>query len=69
MLRAGDIRYPWGNRAKARILGVGLRYATVEFLEDSIADFGWYQYVIIEKGTIMKIRRSQLKKSPIGLGS
>lgn len=40
----------------------------VEFLEDSIADFGWYQYVIIERGAIMEIRRDQLKKSPIELG-
>lgn len=68
MARTGDICYPWGNRARAEILRLGMDKAMVEFLDDSIADFGWYQYLIIERGAVLTIRRDQLFDGPRELG-
>ena len=64
-----EIVYPWGNRTPAKIVAVTFtsdepRY-TIKFLEDCIANFGWYSHLIFLKDRVIdNLREEQLFDDP-----
>jgi len=61
----GEIVYPYGNSARAVVTGYDRSgKITVRFLDDCIADFGWYRWLIYWKGYRLDIAPEHLHDEP-----
>lgn len=67
----GDIVYPWGNQARAQIIGIseterGVRLYLVEYIDDSVATIHWWMKILIfPAGTRLELYDGDISGYPL----